>query len=611
MKKSWKFSGYLGLFVLFLGILLPVNFAFADSTGNQESIPISRLAGGDRYETAVKISQAGWTDNSSPYAVLAAGMNQNLVDALTSAPLAKLKNAPILLTQGNKLNDKTKSELQRLGATTVYVTSGLGVITQPVIDELKAMNITVTPLGGADRFATALNIANEVGFHGKLVVASASSNADALSIASIAAEQSMPILLAYQDKIPASIAAYLNSIKSDIDKTYIIGGTGVISSNVENSLTNVQRIGGADRFETNLLIIAAFSLTFPSSERDVIYLANGNNNHLVDALTGSVLAAKDSTAIVLTANPMPDKTKLFLKDIFPLDSIVAFGGDSLVPQADLEQVSTYINYPENGAVIGSTDAENPLAPTDNIQISGNDSVLQNADLPNNLYITGNNVRLSNLNVAGSVVIEPTGGGTTTLENVTAAGIALNTDATGTIKFNNVQANILHILNKEQVQLELSNNTNFDYTIIKSDATLDTGDNGTNTFGNILILGLPQADGSAPDLSVQFAGTFADPILFSSQGTITAMPGTTLEKVGIAPINKDDKITLKGQMAQVDILGKATMEIADGSAIDNITIYADTHITVKATATVGEITKENNAVLTLDGDGAPNVGGSSQ
>ncbi|KJR45615.1 N-acetylmuramoyl-L-alanine amidase [Desulfosporosinus sp. I2] len=51
------------------------------------------MAGFDRFETASKIAKSGWTQ--SDYAILAYG--GNYPDALSSAPLAKKYNAPILL----------------------------------------------------------------------------------------------------------------------------------------------------------------------------------------------------------------------------------------------------------------------------------------------------------------------------------------------------------------------------------------------------------------------------------------------------------------------------------------------------------------------------------
>jgi putative cell wall-binding protein len=607
LKRGWRFSVCLGLSLLILTMILPVQTVFAATAGTPKSTPITRLAGSDRYETAVKISQAGWADHSSSFAVLAAGMNNNLVDALTSAPLAKMKNAPILLTQGDQLNAFTKAELQRLGVTTVYVTSGLGVITQPVINELQAMQITVIPLGGADRFATALNIAGVVGFPGKLVIASASGNADALSIAAIAAEQGMPILLTYPDKIPQGVTAYLHNLPSPIEQTYVIGGTSVINENVAKSLTNTLRIGGTDRYDTNKLVIGAFSLTF-SAEKDVIYLANGGNAHLVDSLTGSMLAAKDGTAILLTPEQMPDTTRQFLKDMFPLKGMVAFGGDSLVPQADLEQLGAYTAYTENGTTVGSDSAPSAQF-ADNVQISGNNATVQNADFSDNLYITGNNVQLSNIKVAGAVILEPSDG-TAVFNNVQAKSVILNTGATGSVAFNDVQADILESQNKVPVNVTLKGTTKFQYSVIMSDTKLDTGD-GAATFGSVMILSVPALDGSTANLAVQLAGIFEEPLLLASGATITALPEAVVDAIQIAPTNQNNKVTLQGQIGQVDVLRKAQLELAADSSVNGLTIYADTHVTVAKTAAIHQVTKENDAVLTLDGEGASNVGDATQ
>lgn len=609
MKKRQKFSVFLAVVTLVLALFVPTQAAFANTGGNTQSTPISRLAGSNRYATAVQISQAGWADNSSPYAVLSSGTNNNLVDALTAAPLAKLKNAPILLTQGDKLNDDTKAELHRLGVTTVYVTSGIGVITKPVLDELKTMNITFIPLGGSDRFATALNIANLVGLHGKIVVASAYSNADALSIAPIAAALGMPILLSNPEKLPDNVAAYLDSVKSNVQQTYIIGGAGVITAAVQNSLPHPIRIGGTDRFDTNKLVIGAFSLDF-NAEKGLVYVANGGNSHLVDALTGSILAAKNTTAIVLSSNPMPDETKELLIDMFPLQGIVALGGDTVVPKTDLEQVSIYTDYSDPGTMLGSSDQASSLKLTNNTQITGDNLTLQNTSISKSLYITGNNVSLSNVDITGGLILEQSGGGITTLNNVTAKGIVLNIGAAGTYQLNNVTAEVLVNEGKNQVKLAISGNTTIDNSIVMSDTTLDGGE-GTGTFGNVLILGVPQAEGSYPHLNVQLTGDFQDPIIVSSQATVTAMPGATVNKMGIATINKGDKVILQGAINHVDVLSESLMEITNGSNINNITTYANTNITVDKTAAIGGITKVNNAAVTLVGEGAQNVGSPAQ
>ena len=82
-----------------------------------ESIPkTTRLAGKDRFETAVEISKAGFPSGSKTV-VLAYGLNY--ADALAGVSLAKAKNAPILLTAQSYLPSETLAEIKRLKATDV------------------------------------------------------------------------------------------------------------------------------------------------------------------------------------------------------------------------------------------------------------------------------------------------------------------------------------------------------------------------------------------------------------------------------------------------------------------------------------------------------------
>src|SRR5690606_27239650 len=62
---------------------------------------LSRLAGADRYSTAIQISKAQFADKAASAVVLAPGTDYP--DALVAAPLAKATNAPLLLTSGTVL----------------------------------------------------------------------------------------------------------------------------------------------------------------------------------------------------------------------------------------------------------------------------------------------------------------------------------------------------------------------------------------------------------------------------------------------------------------------------------------------------------------------------
>src|SRR5688572_21749966 len=70
-----------------------------------------RIAGIDRYETAVHISGAAFDDGAATV-VLASG--ESFPDGLAAGPLAALEDAPVLLTTRDGLPSVTATELERL-----------------------------------------------------------------------------------------------------------------------------------------------------------------------------------------------------------------------------------------------------------------------------------------------------------------------------------------------------------------------------------------------------------------------------------------------------------------------------------------------------------------
>lgn len=255
-----------------------------------------RLDGQDRFQVAVNVSKNGWTTSSN---VVLANYNA-YADALAAAPLAYKKNAPILLTQPKTLTAATKQEIQRLRATSVTIVGGTGSISDAVVRELKSMGLSVTRISGKDRFEVANNIALQVGKKDKVVLAYGLNFPDALAIAPYAARNGYSILLTNKDSLPASTKNIIT--QWNVNQTYIIGGTGSISQNVYNQVPNPLRIGGANRFEVAENIAGRFY-----SSQSHSYIATGMT--FADALTGSVLAAKKNSPILLTASYIPSETK--------------------------------------------------------------------------------------------------------------------------------------------------------------------------------------------------------------------------------------------------------------------------------------------------------------
>lgn len=598
MHKIWRkiLGGALALALALPPVFSPaVSLASTPDAGSVATVTAAsanRLGGIDRYETAAKIAQEGWS--ASEYAVLSAGMDPNLVDALTAAPLAQAKNAPILLTQGDALNEYAQAELTRLGVKTVYVTSGIGVITYNVLDKLAEMNITVVSLGGSNRFETAVNIAKQLGTPKRLVVTTAWNNADALSVAPIAAAKGMPILLTDLNELSGSVEAYINSIKSSLMESYVVGGTGVVSESVKNSLPSSKRAGGYDRYATNLEILQLFANDLKYSKT---YLANGENSHLVDSLAGAPLAARSSSPILLTGNQLGTASRNYAKlNLSP--EIVVLGGESVVPNQIVTGLTAAAEFTESGTVLGSDDPNAKKTFGESLTISGDNITLKHAIAEYGVYINGNNVTLNNVTVKGTVFVDPGQTGTATLDTVNAANVVVLSGAANSIHLKNVVADSLKVAGSNKVRVEASGSTNIAATVVNSAAIIDVvgGSVGQVQIGNAANQTVPE---------VELKGTFDKTVVVNGAAVVKAAGNANIARLEVAPENKEQKITLEGTFKSVQVNLEAKVELGKTAVVQELVSNAKAEINVNAGAKVDKFDNKGNTV-DLTGGGASAV-----
>ena len=304
-------------------------------TGETVITPI-RYGGASRFETAVKVSNAGWQASQNVVLVNAYGF----ADALTGVPFAYLKDAPILLTDVNSIPKATSDEISRLGAKNIYILGGTGVISQNVEKELKNKQFNVVRLAGTDRFDTGIQIGNEVmksNLSKTAVVTTAYNYPDALSISSYAAMQHYPILYTEINVLNPKVKEFIKN--NGITKIIIPGGTGAVSETVVTELSKngitVERISGSDRYETGLNIVKHFKSSF---KNDVI-LATGSD--FPDALAGGVLAAKKQIPVLLVdKNYVSDGVKSYIRANGDINMYI-LGGTGVVP----DNVIDFIKMP--------------------------------------------------------------------------------------------------------------------------------------------------------------------------------------------------------------------------------------------------------------------------
>lgn len=302
-----------------------------------------RLAGADRVHTAVALSA---TFASADTVVIARADDHP--DALAGGPLASALDAPVLLTGREGLHPAVRAELARLGAGRAYLLGGTAALSPQVEADLAAAGVTdVTRLAGADRFATAAVIADELrglaGVPDRVFVVEGHHPdprrgwPDALSAAGVASLAGEPILLVTRDAVPQETVAAVQA--SGADRAVIVGGSAAVSQAVEAVLAthvgDIERVAGADRYATSakaadLAVAAGGDAAYP-------WLATGRN--WPDALAAASAVTRDGGVLLLVGGDtwqLPIDVDVWLTrgdDNAVLRTVIVGGSAAIAPAA--------------------------------------------------------------------------------------------------------------------------------------------------------------------------------------------------------------------------------------------------------------------------------------
>ena len=235
----------------------------------------TEIVGANRYETAAKIA-----DKMGNYdTAILVNADKSLADGLSASSLAGKENAPILLVKKDSIPAATMQRLRNVKR--VYVIGGEAAVSQRVVDALG--DVTYIRIQGANRIETSENVAEIVGNYNKAFVVNGNKGeADAMSVASVAARDKAPIIL--------TNGKSSNEVKRPGVKYYVVGGSAVVSNSLVNKFGAI-RLSGSDRYKTNRVVVNKF---YPNSSK--LYFTKGNP--LVDALTVSPLAKNDGVVLV-------------------------------------------------------------------------------------------------------------------------------------------------------------------------------------------------------------------------------------------------------------------------------------------------------------------------
>ncbi|NOY56957.1 MAG: cell wall-binding repeat-containing protein [Actinobacteria bacterium] len=329
--------GYIVLLVvatLVFGVLAPMAGALSPST--------TRLAGTDRYGTAVAISQAAFPTGASNVFI---ANGSGFPDALAGGVAAANANGPILLVQQNSIPAVTATELTRLGPTEITILGGTATVSSAVETALSTYAATVRRLWGADRFATAAAIASDTFPSGAstVVLAAGYNFPDALAGSPAATKLNAPLLLTRSTVLPTVTATAITTLGAS--RVVILGGTIAVSAGVEAAVgalagvTSVERWAGLDRFATATTI----SQKEWSCGNFTVYVASGLN--FPDALAGGPPAGIDGAPMLLVkTDSVPTPTYDELRRLRAVEVLI-LGGTSAVSDTTKTAIDSILAMP--------------------------------------------------------------------------------------------------------------------------------------------------------------------------------------------------------------------------------------------------------------------------
>ena len=289
-----------------------------------------QIYGADAVGTSIAISEQEFPSAGSAKAVVLA-RSDFFSDALAGGPLAALAGGPLLITPGasisSTLDPRVQVEIQRVLPTgdTVYILGGDLALSPSIDTALEGLGYHVIREAGADEFATAVDIAVQLGNPSTIFEATGLNFYDALSAVPAVIKEHAAILLTDGSNQAPETAAYLAANPGDT--RYAIGGS-LAAGGADPTATD---IAGQDLFNTSADVAsnffsspsvfgAATAADFPDALGGGVFMATGGR-------MGPLLLVNPST-------PLPPEITPYLATLSVGTQGYVFGG-SLAVGADV------------------------------------------------------------------------------------------------------------------------------------------------------------------------------------------------------------------------------------------------------------------------------------
>jgi|TARA_R110002110_G_scaffold378888_2_gene589457 hypothetical protein len=344
----------------------------------------------DPVLVSVQLSQHFISDSIKGSAVVL-GRADVFADNLGGSALAGARRGVMLLTDGGdsaELRPEVRTEINRvlvridgptdeelacrrgelsgaalLRAVDVFILGGTAAVSQAVQDTLVDDRLCVKRLGGADRFETALAIAEAVrtlhnGFNSVVMVARADNPVDSAAAGALASWTEFPIVLTPSNALAPVVSDYLFTGESTIRLGVImLGGPAALSSEVENAViigvansanenffASAERLAGEARDTTAVKIGERYLNIFDGVKGVSVVIVNGyldgkapQADSWVYALTAGSLAWRENIVVVYVRQDRVDTpTCDFIARLSP-PAVKVLGPTTVVSDAAFDQ----------------------------------------------------------------------------------------------------------------------------------------------------------------------------------------------------------------------------------------------------------------------------------
>jgi len=321
LKRIFGYLCFFGFLLFFGAIPLPL---FAQPA-------LDRIAGETSMHTAVQLYERSYGSETQNL-ILAA--SKNLISALPAVVLAAKLDAPLFLADEEALFYAQKSlakngTLWLIGETAPSGDTAPAGEIREIGEDLLWSFPKINFLEGADIYQTSTLIAGKLESPDTVIICPSKNPdeniAELITVSSIAARNGWPILPVPAEKLPDPTRNYL--LAQRLKTIYILGSQQEISYRLEEELRQIQpsasleRLGGANPFETSALILGKF-VPNPQS----LYFSSSSD--FKGLLSGILMAAKTGGAVILCDSryiDLPPAVDQYLASLTTIPSVHVIG----------------------------------------------------------------------------------------------------------------------------------------------------------------------------------------------------------------------------------------------------------------------------------------------